>query len=77
MTIAANPNGRDIKREMFFSKENGLFALNQHVKFRKMGRLYIVLLPIFSISTKSPSPCVKIEYPLKIFQYRKYCIFKK
>jgi hypothetical protein len=26
MTFAANPTGRDIKREMFFSKENGFLS---------------------------------------------------
>jgi hypothetical protein len=48
MTFAANPNCRDVKREMFFSKENGPFALNRPVKFRKIGKtIYCVVAYFF------------------------------
>jgi hypothetical protein len=48
MTFTVNPNCRDIKREMFFSKENGPFALNRLVKFRKIGKtIYCVVAYFF------------------------------
>ncbi len=48
MTFAANLNCRDVKKEMFFSKESRLFALNQPVKFRKIGKtIYCVVAYFF------------------------------